>query len=438
MGTQQILHYSHGLLAQTVRSRIVGEGFWVGLGQALTAAGLVVGIRLQTEYISPAVFGAASLWVGIASLIVGMVCSPYAQGALRFLPEAVNTSQLHGFRWEIWRMVFRKVIPLALLIVIGGGSWMLFWGGSTLTMLMLGGMVIAESARTIEMAFCNGLRQQRSYAAWAVAEAWGRPLAAVASVHSFGPHTWAVLTGYLASSGVNLLLFGGMPLIRTCQAIRRGESLPSAALDDVARYCRPLVPMGLVGWISSLSDRYLIAGILGMHQAGVYTAIYGLITRPFLMVQSTLELTLRPVYFKAVTEGDRHGEWRLYRRWLALNALAGLTLFLVFGCASDLIVENLLGESYRSGAVLIPYLATGHVLLITAYNLNSYLYAHQHTREIFLITALTAVVSLGAVALFASLRGLTGAAAASIAYFGFQAAVLGGFILAKERRISTL
>lgn len=415
-------------------SRLVGEGLWVSAGQALSAAGLILGIRLQTEFIPPEVFGSAVLVVGISALVVGIVCSPFAQGALRFLPQAVESRQENQFRWALWKLVARHVIIAQIAILLGGAGWVFFYGGPAITIFILAGVLIIDSARTIEMAFYNGLRRQRVYAGWAVAEAWGRPLLAVAYVLFFGSHSWAVLAGYFSASLVNFFLFGGAPLVRAKRKRHTEKELSLKVLDKVRKYSRPLMPHGLVGWLNSLSDRYLIAGILGMHQAGIYAAIYGLISRPFLMVQGTLELTLRPVYFQAVAAGEKKREWYLYNWWLLLNTLAGVILVTVFILASEFIVRLLLSKQYAESVTIIPYLAIGHLLLITAYNLNSYLYAYQYTREIFFISTATAVVSVVLAALFASLWGLTGAAAACIAYFGVQAGILAWFIWSKERR----
>ena len=417
-----------------VHSRLVGEGLWVSVGQALSAVGLILGIRLQTEFIPPEVYGSAVLLVGISALVVGIACSPFAQGALRFLPQAVESRQENQFRWAMWKLVARNVVLAEIAMLFGVGGWTLLYGGPVITIFILAGMLIADSARTIEMAFYNGMRRQRVYAAWAVAEAWGRPILAVAFVWLYGAHAWTVLSGYLAASTLNFFLFGCAPLIHAKCNRKTETTLAPHLIDTVRKYSRPLMPLGLVGWVSSLSDRYLIAGIIGVQQAGVYAAIYGLISRPFLMVQSTLELTLRPVYFQAAAAGDRRREWRLYSRWLTLNTLAGIMLILFFISASQLIVEYLLGEQYKKSIVLIPYLAIGHLLLITAYNLNSYLYAHQCTKEIFFVSAVTAVVSVAIVALFANLWGLIGAGIACIAYFGVQASILFWFIWQRERR----
>jgi O-antigen/teichoic acid export membrane protein len=417
-----------------LRSRLAGEGLWVLFGQFLSALGLIVGIRLQTEYIPPEVFGSAVLLVGLSALIVGIVCSPFAQGALRFLPKAVEVQQENRFRWMIWKLVSRHVLFGEAVVFVCGAVWVTAYKGEIVLVAALAGLLIVESARTLEMAFNNGLRRQRIYAQWAIAEAWGRPLLSVSFVLLYTPSTWAVLSGYLAASTLSFFLFGLMPLIRSSRARINEKALSAEDRETVKSYSRPLMPLGLVGWINALSDRYIIAGIIGVHQTGVYSAIYGLISRPFLMIQSTLELTLRPIYFHAVSAGERLLSWKIYLRWLALNTIAGALLVVAFISAKELIVTYLLGEKYQQGVGLILYLSAGHLLLITAYNFNSYLYAHQNTKEIFLISALTAGLSVVMVAAFAFQWGVVGAAGACIGYFGTQAAILGWFIWRKERK----
>ncbi len=409
------------------------EGLWVAGGQGLSALGLIIGIRLQTEYIPPDIFGRAVLVVGLSSLLVGIICQPLAQGALRFLPEFTGDRQRDQFRWLIWSLAARYVAWASLFVLSIGIGWKIFAKGKALMVVLICGLMFVDSARTIQMAFFNAVRRQQVYAGWAAAEAWGRPLFAVMFVLLFGASSEAVLGGYCLSSGINFALFGCQELIHASKN-GRGTELSQSIGHKLKHYSRPLIPLGIVGWLTSLSDRYLIAAILGVNQAGIYSAIYGLISRPFLIAQSILELTLRPVYLEALAAGDKNHEWQLYRRWLILNTVAGLLLLAAFVGGSGLIVENLLGERYSNSITLVPYLAIGHVFLIIAYNLGGYLLAHQHTREIFLISCATAVISIVFVAIFTSIWGIIGAAAACIAYFGIQAFSLALFIWSRERK----
>jgi O-antigen/teichoic acid export membrane protein len=373
--------------------------------------------------------------VGISALVVGIVCSPFAQGALRFLPQAVEDRQENQFRWALWKIVVRHVVIAQVAILLGGAGWVFFYGGPAISVLILVGMLIADSARTIEMAFYNGSRRQRLYAGWAVAEAWGRPLLAVAFVLAFGSHAWAVLFGYFSASIINFFLFGFVSLVRTMRRRHMEITLSPEILSSVRKYCRPLMPIGLVGWVNALSDRYLIAAILGMHQAGMYAAIYGLISRPFMIIQGTLELTLRPVYFQSVAKCDSRSESEYYKSWLTLNALAGLILLLFLISCGENIVYYLLADTYHKSAKLIPFLAIGNFLLIVAYSLNGYFYAHEHTKILFIVSVATAFLSLITVAAFSIFWGITGAAGACIVYFGFQACVLAS-LLWKYKKIN--
>ena len=68
------------------------------------------------------------------------------------------------------------------------------------------------------------------------------------------------------------------------------------------------MPLALLGWVISLSDRYVLAGLTSPVQTGIYAAGYGLASTPFIMLDQFLALTLRPVYFDAVGQRDRRRE----------------------------------------------------------------------------------------------------------------------------------
>ena len=41
----------------------------------------------------------------------------------------------------------------------------------------------------------------------------------------------------------------------------------------------PLLPIPILNWIQSMGDRYLIAGAMGLTEAGLYAATYGLVSQ---------------------------------------------------------------------------------------------------------------------------------------------------------------
>ncbi len=142
----------------------------------------------------------------------------------------------------------------------------------------------------------------------------------------------------------------------------------------------PLVPLGLIGWANGLGDRYLIGGLLGVTEAGVYAAAYGLASRPLLMLGGTIELFVRPIYQSAVSAADHSKASRVLLMWFAAVIGAGAMSVLLIAVLRDELARLLLGAQYRSGAELMPWIAGGYMLLTIAQVFERICYAHARER----------------------------------------------------------
>ena len=72
-------------------------------------------------------------------------------------------------------------------------------------------------------------------------------------------------------------------------------------------------------WVSSLSDRYVIGGLIGLDAAGIYAASYGLISQPFLMAGIVLENYYRPHYYDALADNESDVAQRTLTTWFVTD-----------------------------------------------------------------------------------------------------------------------
>jgi O-antigen/teichoic acid export membrane protein len=420
--------------------RWLGEGFWVIAGQALSAIGTLAGLRLLTDLLSPRVFGEVVLVMGIVFLANGVAAGPLMQGLLRQYPEAVAANSV-----EILRAVVNKYLAVlvALTVAVCLAGFLLYgwfvpvspWIGP-----LGGGLLTVEILRQRELTFLNAARRQRLTALWMTADVWARPALAWGVIAVTGATAVATLAGYLIASVA--LLFAFMPWrVKGGDGQDRiqGQSAKAAvagkgsAFGDVQaeaarrqlsrtflRYTLPLMPLGVVGWISGQADRYLIGGMIGVEQAGIYAALYGIVARPFLMVGATLESWMRPAYYEAVVAKSLTREKKLFQFWVVSMvgaALAGVTGFALW---HEEIATVFLAAPYRSGSWLMPWVAVGYGLLVVAQVYGRVCYAHNDTKAVLLAESIGGAVSLIATVYGLMQFGLAGAAYAVPVYFGAQ------------------
>lgn len=404
-------------LAALARHRLVGEAAWVFAGQALSALGTLAGVRLFTEFVPPAVFGTVALAIGIVALAQGLSAGALMQGVLRLYPECVANGTAAALRRASFSALRLPVLLSMAALLIGLTAWTWRANESPWLGVLAASLLVVEVARSVEITHLNAARRQRAMAMLVVADAWIRPALAVLAVKVAGPSANSVISGYFAGTGLTLLAF------YLCRA-------PVSAVDEASEtrslqtrlwnYAKPLVPLPLIGWISGQADRYLLAAFAGLPSAGIYAGIYGLASKPYLMLGAWAELVLRPVYYGHMNAGSPADERRSIRIWLGLVAVPAVVLTGLIGRFHRQLASWLLAADYRSQSHLMFWIAVGYVVLIVSQVVERICYALHDTRGVTLVQTAGAAVSIVVAAPMIQSFGIQGAAWSVPIYFGLQ------------------
>ena len=448
-------------MTSSATRRIFSEGAWIAAGQIASAAGTLVGVRLLTEILPPRVFGEVVLALGIGTLALGLSAGPLMQAVLRLYSESVATNSVAILRAVATRWVRRFAFVVGGIFLVA-----YFWFSQMVTISPYLGVILAtllglDVVRQLEVVLFNAARRQEPTAIWIAAEAWGRPALAWVAVLLTGATAVATLSGYVVAS---LLLFVGFALLSEREGIqkavneKRTEPVPSVRRpnpsnpaeqfdqkerllsDQLISYALPLLPLGLIGWISGQADRYMIGGMIGIEQAGLYAALYGIVSRPFLMASAILELWMRPIYYQAVSSHDPVLEKKILTVWIFAAVCASLGGFAVFFLWNNEIVSAILAPPYRGNAALMPWIAAGYGFLIIAQVFARICYAHKNTKAVLAIEAIGSAAAL--IVTIAALKhfGMAGAAYAVPMYFSLQlvAAMLLALLTYRRRQASPI
>jgi O-antigen/teichoic acid export membrane protein len=414
------------------KHRILHEGVWVTVGQLASAIGVLIGIRLLTEYIPPVVFGFVNLLIGISTLLYGLLCSPILQAVLRYYPEEVKKNKIQVLRYSITTLLQQNTLLLTGIILIAGSIYAVLTHTSCWIYVLLAGLSVVEVKRGLETNFITAARRQRPYALWNIAEAWLRPACAIVFVMLYGATPQNILLGYFAASFTILVL--GLTLTER-EGIAGQSSIRERDIileKEIHKYAMPLIPLAFVGWISGLSDRYIIGGLRGLEQVGIYAATYGLISRPFLIAGVIIELTLRPIYFDAISTGQDIRARKIFNVWLGVTTVICAVGVIAVILLREHIGVLLLAKNYRSSVNLMPWVALGYSLLVISNVFEKPSYAYKKTKAVLYIWISGAVASILIGIPLVYYWGLQGAAVAIPIYFGIQ--LLYSMYLAKQVR----
>jgi O-antigen/teichoic acid export membrane protein len=399
-------------LLEIRKHRLVKEGAWVMFGQGASALGALVGIRVLTELLSPDKFGELALVVGIAALATGLVGNPLMQALLRYYPDSINGDGVEGLRKAITIHLIKATLAFSVIWVTGWWVYSTVTGAAQWYGLLVVALLAVDLARSLEVTFFNASRRQRPMALSMVADAWGRPAAAVIGITFIGATVSAVVASYIVAT---LVLLAVLFITTKREGINRTGLVienDRALTKELLSYSLPLVPLGLIGWICNLSDRYILAGVSGLEQAGLYAAAFAIASRPAWLLGGAVETTLRPIYFHAVSSGDIQRQARVFRIWLISQISVAVGLATAFWFFSDEVSFWLLGERYRGTASIMPWIATGCGLIVVSQAFAGMCYANRNTKQVLKIEVVGALarVAVGYPAIYVA--GLTGAAIA--------------------------
>ena len=401
------------------RRRLLSEGIWVIAGQLFSALGTFLGLRLLTDMVSPQVFGEVVLFSGVVLLANGMAASPLMQGVLRYYPQAVATHSIKALRNIVNRYLakltlFTSVACVLGLAVYGSFASVNHWLSGLMIVLL-----ILDVIRQRELTLLNAARHQGTAALWVTADVWARPAAAVGMIVLLGPTTGAVLSGYAVASAILTLLFKPW-FIASPMVVEHSQQHEEQLANNLLHYSLPLMPLGVIGWISGQADRFIIGIFVGVQEAGLYAAAAGIVSRPFLMAGGAAEAWLRPVYYEAVVSRDRVSAGRVFLSWKVALAGASSILLATFMLWHDEIAALLLSPSYGSASRLMPWIALGYAFLSMAQVYERACYAHNDTKAVFVTESIGSAAALAVTVIAVAREGMMGAAYAVPVYFALQ------------------
>ena len=232
-----------------------------------------------------------------------------------------------------------------------------------------------------------------------------------------------VLSGLgLFGAVVSLLISRGIVLLIGASFIFKeiGFRLPKFyGLRDYLTLGLPLVPTGLLGWITSSSDRYLIGFFLSSQMVGIYSAAYnigsiiGFFGAPF-------QIILFPMISKLYGSG-KNQEMKTYLSYslkyfllFAIPSIFGLTVL-----SGQILLIMTSPEFVAQGSLVLPIVAIG-TLFFSLYGciFVFILIVEKRTKLIFALVLFSAAMNLILNTIFIPVYGIVAAAITTlIAYF---------------------
>jgi len=225
------------------------------------------------------------------------------------------------------------------------------------------------------------------------------------------------LTAFYAAS----IIAEGFSLSLLLAHALRGRALISPKNFSKALYVQVItygLPMmigyELSGAILSLGDRYVIKGVLGDEQLGLYSAAYNMCQYIGSAVVYAFSQAVMPVYMRMASQEGYEKASAFTTRSLGHYLL--MVTPVVAGVASigPYLLPALASAKYAPAAAVLPWVIGGMALDGVSNFLGAGLYIERHPRMLMGLTTGSAVFNVGLNALLVPRLGIVGAAAATL------------------------
>ncbi len=179
----------------------------------------------------------------------------------------------------------------------------------------------------------------------------------------------------------------------------------------------PMIAFELGGIVLNLGDRFVIQNLLGGEALGLYSAAYNLCEYVQAILIASIGQAIVPMYIR-IWEREGEAQTRHFvQRALHLYVMLGGAVVAGMAAVGPQLLTLLATEKFRDGAVVIPYVIGGMVLIGATSIVGAGLNIFKQTRVLMILVVACAVLNLGLNALLVPFYGIEGSAMASLASY---------------------
>lgn len=367
-------------------------------------------IALYTRLVTPEAYGVFTLILSAVTTVYALGYQWLRAGLMRFLPNEnslISTPAAGAIKGYGW--VSFVLILVALILAL--------WPGRPfdLDQLIVGlACTLALSAMELSLAVSQARRRPYVYATLTGCRALGALLVG-ATLALAGYGAMGLLVGYFVAHAlptIALLIWHRKPLIEMPFKV--------AKLRPLVDFGWPMAIIGIGGAVIGVSDRYMIAWLVGTAEAGIYAAPYDLAQRSLNMLMLAAFLAYSPTIFRFYDQNDQAALDDALKSQSRLMLLTGLPTALVLALTAPLVAQLMFGQEFRAGAAqLIPWIAAAAV--IQGWNSYYLSYGYTLTHKVALnavVVVISATINLCLNFLWIPTYGALGAAVATLATYG--------------------
>ncbi len=389
---------------------------------------MLASLKVWATYLAPAEVGLMGLAVGISSIFVGIAIGPVTQVVL--VNRVKYQDRDASFQVSAAGLVLRGCLFAVLILIVFGVPISFGLGLSWWLPLLVASLVVVEGYRAFEMALLAAQRRQRDTAVVYGGDACARLAGLWFVLHFFAGTAEMAMLGTVAGAVVFTVVSGFFLRREALAAFLRVRAGAHPEIRKSILYlAKPLFPAAVLANTTEMLGRYVVALTAGLGAAGLFVVGYGLVKRPYGLLNGVTDWTMRPALAGALA--DKEAEKAAHVRLVWLGAGGGIAALgvVLFYLLDELIVRVLLSPEYVELAELLIWFAVAIALFNIANIFGGFSLVAGKSRQLLINSASGAIACTALTVLLTLCFGLKGAVLALVGGYAIQLIVsIAGYV----------
>jgi O-antigen/teichoic acid export membrane protein len=284
------------------------EVFWVLAGQIGNAVGILLGMKILTQFLSPFEFGRLAIANTVVLLVGSNLFGPIGQGFMRFWSISQDRGQNNDFLFITDRfagrlLLFTVGLSLILFFIAATTGWSRWLVLMTLS-LITGGVTGYFGLR---LSVFLAARNRKIVALVNTGNAVLKPVVALFFVIALFKNADCVILGYVITAFLAALMVEHLykktfrPLSFSPKAGPQKETATNTVAGlgrEILAFSWPFCIWGMVGWIHQSCDRWSLQAFHGTDVVGAFSVISVLAAYPLIFGANLLSNLFVPIAYQ--------------------------------------------------------------------------------------------------------------------------------------------
>jgi O-antigen/teichoic acid export membrane protein len=354
-------------------SKHLNELVWVLFGQALAFVGSFLGIKVLTNIMVPEEYGKLALGLTISGFLNLYVYAPLGGVATRYLVICRERRELNIYFALLKRAHHMLAVGIPLLALVAGGiAWWRAGSQWALIVVIASLYGVVSGINTSYQALQTVVRQRKIVALHQGGDVWVRTGITILLLFLFEKSGYTALIGYLLGTFCITFSQGYFALKHPeinqfWRSPLPGGSRQRETAREFFAYAVPFMVFAGFSVVSTYADRWVIQGLFGAQEVGIYAAVYQIANAPVSIFFAMQNQFMVPIVYEragAMTSATQ-----------AVSSFQALRMMVVFSTVVVLLMvgfTSLFSEPLMRLLTSRAFSAYHHMLWVTTLGLGIY------------------------------------------------------------------